>query len=78
MNGHADKEIQRGLEDNPPFLGNFFKFARVFKEKNPKTPLNFPVHANKIQTPHRLIFLDTPMHRLICRRLDKRADKWKI
>jgi len=36
---------------NPPFMRKIFQFARVFQEKNAKTPLNFPVHAKKILKP---------------------------
>jgi len=45
----------------PLFSRNFFQFARVFQEKNPKTPLNFPVHTKKIQNPSLGKFLDTPL-----------------
>jgi len=44
--------IQRGvLGSNPPLFGFCFQFARVFKKKIPKAPLNFPVHIKKFKTP---------------------------
>jgi len=44
----------------PTFLRKIFQFARVFQEKNAKTPLNFPVHTKKIKTPPSKIFWIRP------------------
>jgi len=35
----------------PPFLGKYFQFARVFKEKNPNPPLIFSSIQKNFKTP---------------------------
>jgi len=44
----------------PTLFGKFFQFARGFKKKNPKTPLNFPFYIKIFQNPSLEKFLDTP------------------
>jgi len=34
-----------------PLFGKFFQFTRVFKQKIPNPPLNFPVFTKKFKTP---------------------------
>jgi len=43
------------------FFAYFFQFARVFKEKNQKPPLNFPVYTKIFQNPSLKKCLDTPL-----------------
>jgi len=49
------------LRAKTPLFEKNFQFAKVFQEKNSKTPLNFSVHAKKIQNPFLEKFLDTPL-----------------
>jgi len=57
--------IQRGVlvDKTPTLFGNFFQFARVFKTKIPKSPLNFPFHTKIFQNPSHEKFLDTSLGR---------------